>query len=257
LLAEECVVSIAVSRISIVLALGVTVSLQLACSSEAPADSAAPINKSLLVSYAARWDGYVEAFTFRSGTDRVRVALAAAGDGLLQAGDGDLLPPPTDPDVGYPPALLDDTLAAFTLSLYDRVSYPIVGARVESERIRFEIDGMATYAQWCALQTPVQRYNVDGYGCTAEASIGNANPDGSCTTHESAGGPAVPIDCGKLILCNGGCRCDAASCTTEPGPLYRIDAALDDTGDHLDGTIVVPTWTDQGTPYRIRLTRTP
>ncbi|MEP6653445.1 MAG: hypothetical protein ABJA82_08815, partial [Myxococcales bacterium] len=85
--------------------------------------------------------------------------------------------------------------------------------------------------------------------------IGSANADGSCTTHESAGGPAVPIDCGKLILCNGACRCDANSCTNYPGPHYRIDAALDDPGRTLDGTIVVSDWSGGGQAFRLRLKR--
>src|SRR5262245_9474401 len=53
--------------------------------------------------YAATWDGYAEAFTFEDGSDRVRLTIHANGEGTIEVGDSAPLPPPTDPNVGYPP----------------------------------------------------------------------------------------------------------------------------------------------------------
>ncbi|MEP6653449.1 MAG: hypothetical protein ABJA82_08835 [Myxococcales bacterium] len=159
-----------------------------ACLQACGSDGNVVVDRNQLVWYAANWDGYVEAFTFRSGTDRVRVVLSPTGDGWLQVGDGDPVPPPSDPNIGYPPVVRENPLPAFGTSLFDAVAYSITGARVEAERLRFDFDFMSVYGKWCELQTLVQRFNVDEYGCTAEASIGSANADGSCTTHESAGG---------------------------------------------------------------------
>ena len=42
-------------------------------------DGDANVDKTQLASYAASWDGYVEAYTFHSGSDRVRLVLDQAG----------------------------------------------------------------------------------------------------------------------------------------------------------------------------------
>src|SRR5450432_936374 len=61
---------------------------------------------SQLSDYAASWDGYAEAYTFMpDGSDRVRLTIDANGQGTLEVGNAALLPPPTDPNVGYRPAL--------------------------------------------------------------------------------------------------------------------------------------------------------
>ena len=36
------------------------------------------------------------------GSDRVRLTIAANGQGTFEVGNAALLPPPTDPNVGYP-----------------------------------------------------------------------------------------------------------------------------------------------------------
>jgi hypothetical protein len=54
-------------------------------------------DKSSLASYAATWEGYVEAYTFPSGSDKVRVVLDRDGNGHLEVGEGNMAPPATDP----------------------------------------------------------------------------------------------------------------------------------------------------------------
>ncbi|HEY4392953.1 MAG TPA: hypothetical protein VGP64_02775, partial [Polyangia bacterium] len=63
-----------------------------------------------LSDYAASWDGFAETYTFSpDGSDRVRLTLDASGQGTLEIGDAALLPPPTDPNVGYPPSVSSDS----------------------------------------------------------------------------------------------------------------------------------------------------
>jgi hypothetical protein len=206
-------------------------------------DGELSIDKSQLDAYAAAWDGYVEAYTFPSNTDRVRVTLDEQGNGWLQVGDGDELAPPTDPDVAWPEAAIDEASGKPTMvgsNLLEGIRYPITGAVVEEERIRLSIDAYDAFEPWCALQTPVLHTNETpaGYGCSLNAGYGMS--DGSCTVQTAEGEP-IPIDCGKAVMCaSDACACDATACTAGDGRSIPFDAALSDDGQSLEGSIVLP-----------------
>jgi hypothetical protein len=208
------------------------------------------IDKTSLASYAADWDGYVEAYTFRSGSDRVRVSIDQSGEGFLQVGEGDALPLPTDPAIGWPPMLEPNEL--FSRFLYDGVRYPLGSVRIESARIRFEIETHAAFATFCEMQTPVENsFNPGLYGCF-ETNGYRETTDGGCIV-DRPDGSEEPVDCAKVIICSyAGCACDASSCTSAPGWTIPIDAALDDSGDELVGSIVL---TEVGDARTIRLRR--
>jgi hypothetical protein len=111
-----------------------------------------------LSDYAASWDGYAEAFTFMpSGSDRVRLTIDAGGQGTLRVGDGPLLPPPTDPTVGYPPSAgpSDPGAAEFDSILREGFPYPIYGAQVQTQRIQLGVNLTDLFAAWCAIETPI------------------------------------------------------------------------------------------------------
>lgn len=231
-----------------------TVTLALGCSSspENIGDGELDVDKAKLESYAASWDGYVEAYHFQSGTDRVHVTLDANGNGSFVVGDGALLAPPTDPNLGYPAALATDVLARGfldqTSTLYDGIAYPVVGTRIESERIRLAFDPHSAFTEWCEMQTPALDPNTTPtyYGC---APNGWNQDQNGCTVFITAVGE--PIDCGKLVICNSGCDCDASSCTSKPShTLVELDAALDDGGHNLVGTLLA-----NGQPWTLRLKR--
>jgi hypothetical protein len=194
------------------------------------------LDKSSLSSYAAVWDGYVEAHEFASGSDRVRVTIDPSGTGYLQIGEGDLLALPTDPAVGWPPTAPASEIAFNKLN--EGVRYPLGNVRVESERIRFEFETNSAYAPFCELQTPVEYATAPGhYWCFRDANY-SPTADGGCEINNSASGSPERVDCRKLFICRFGCDCDASACTSRPGLDTPLDAALDDTGDSLVGTIV-------------------
>jgi hypothetical protein len=216
------------------------------CSSSGTAnigDGELSVDKTALDSYAAAWDGYVEAYTFPSGTDRVRVTLDEDGNGWLQIGAGDELAPPTDPDVVWPEAAVDDSSGkpmVMDRAPLEGIRYPVTGAVVEEERIRLSIDLYDAFEPWCALQTPVLHANETpaAYGCSWNAGFG-MNGD-SCTV-TTAQGEEIPIDCGKAVLCASGvCACDETACSAGDGGSIPIDAALSDDGQDLTGSIVLP-----------------
>ena len=220
-----------------------TTTLLLGCSSspENLGDGELDVDKSQLGSYAATWDGYIEAYAFQSGTDRVRVTLDANGQGSFRVGDGPLLPPPADPSVGYPAALRDAAnsqgVGAHVDSIFDGIAYPLDDTRIESERIRFSFEPHSAFTGWCELQTATLDPSVTpaSYSCAPSAWSYNG---ATCTVSET-GNFEEPFDCGKLSLCNFGCSCDATSCTSrKPYSAIELDAALDDTGHNLVGTLL-------------------
>jgi len=217
-----------------------------ACSDGNPVDIGH--DQAQLVDYAASWDGYAEAFTFPNGTsDRVRVVLDANGVGTIEVGNAPLDPVPTDPNVG---------LAGVPGRFHDGFRYPIHAATVEAGRIRFEIDPGERFAAWCAIQTPYpfpenpeinicvsipadKTYNTLD-GC-ALWEIVEVHPNGTRTIANP-----TAVDCARYEPCiSQVCKCTASSCAYDPaqprpdGYRVRVDGALDDNGETLEGTLAI------------------
>ncbi len=224
---------------------------------------------SQLSDYAATWDGYAEAYTFTpDGSDRVRLTIAANGQGTFQVGNAALLPAPTDPNVGYP-AGQPDPKEGPNEGLSGGVLYPVYAAQVQENRIQAGLKPNDYYGAWCALQTPY--YVLDGYvgtgdggmvpnfvySCMPGAGGGTSEVGGvqQCTVQsQSIDGSFSdqPVDCGKFALClHNVCACTASSCaasspvvpagTLPSGYPVELDAALDSTGKTLTGTLALST----------------
>jgi len=229
---------------------------------------------SQLSDYAASWDGYAEAYTFRpDGSDRVRLSIDANGQGTFRVGNATtLLAPPTDPNVGYPPGI--SALGANDGPREDFL-YPIHAANVQEARIQLGINAGDLFAAWCVLQTPIPyyetttvddagtSYTVGGasdagtvstfYGCLPNVGgMEQLNPatgrPANCTLNEPDGSSA-PVDCDKFYLCTMAfaCACTASGCTSPPMPAdataaqypIELDGALDTTGKILAGTLAL------------------
>jgi hypothetical protein len=211
-----------------------------------------------LSDYAASWDGYAEAFSFSpDGSDHVHLTIDASGQGTLQVGDGALLAPPTDPNVGYPPSL-GQSLPVFlgpqtsATDLIEGFLYPLHAAQVQTDRIQLGIVPSDLWATWCALEPPVPVTSggddggASAYGCVANLGGYSAGVYGPCAQIEPDG-TYVPIDCGKLSLCQFGtvCSCTASACASTSVPAttpvnqypVELDGALDATGTTLTGTL--------------------
>jgi hypothetical protein len=209
-------------------------------------DGELTVDKNALSSYAAEWTGYVEAHTFLSDNDQVRVTLDGQGNGWLQVGIGSTPPGPTDPAVGWPPVLAAmsiDDVNTYASYLFDGIRYPIRGARVELERIRLTVNSYDAYTAWCGLQTPMLHTDETParYGCTAESGYEIPTGTNACATGVDANGAPIVVDCAKAVLCMGTvCSCDQSACRSGAGQDVQLDAALDDTGTTLVGTILMP-----------------
>lgn len=198
-----------------------------------------------LSDYAASWDGYVEAYRFPSGSDRVRITLDGNGHGYLEFGDQPLLAPPTDPDVGYANAYTGGAPVGFVASVEEGFRYSALGARVENERIRLSAQNSELFKAWCGIQTAFQlTSDADVYACLPGHGF-SFTGQGQCTFDTDSG--STPMDCGKLALCSipgEPCACTAQGCTVAPladidSAPTRLDAALEDGGNSLVGTLVL------------------
>jgi hypothetical protein len=232
--------------------------------------------KTGLDAFAANWDGYIEAYTFSDGSDRVRIAIDGdGGTGAIRFGDADLLPAPTDPNVKFPPnyppagGVLGNPLP----SIWSGHLFSLSNVRVDVERLRASTQSMQVFGGWCALQTS---YLIDTgiYSCatcdfvqTPRSSADICVTLSPCPNGTSPGViNTTDVMCEQQALCEQGyydmgvrtgtfsagtCVCDASGCSLgTPADNILLDAALDSTQQTMTGTLAFG-----GTNYTIRLTR--
>jgi hypothetical protein len=219
---------------------------------------------SSLRDFAANWEGYAEAYVFSDGSDRVRLVLDSEGRGTVQVGARELLPPPSDPSVGYPPGPWNFEDNNGLVRLQPGFRYPIYRARVEAKRVRLDADSHDLWRDWCSMQTPIGVNSSGDHICVPELinSFGNG-----CQYRDAATGEPVQVDCLRTVLCQipppspstekvyPVCQCSATSCAIRPvtdSYPVKIDGALEMTGAELVGTLAVDDIQERVT---IRLTR--
>lgn len=190
--------------------------------------------------YAATWEGYTEAFSFPSGTDRVRLTLAEDGTGTLTVGEDAPLPPvPTNPDVG--PGF-DDPGAG---PIFEGFPYSVHATRVEERRILLGAKVSEPFKPWCELQTSYQ-ITSSYYTCLPDMGETRMPSEGDCSYKLRGEDELMLVDCEKLSICRDNliCECDATGCSVKltenlEDMTLRLDGALAAEGNELVGTLVV------------------
>jgi len=199
------------------------------------------------------WVGYIENFTsapFESGSDRMKLTLAAQPDGSLTGtvtlGTGSPPAAPTERDVGWP--------AAGSSIFIEGFGYSVNAPSWEALRLRGAFSTVEPWGQWCDLQTPIfseLTSELSYYACSPSyQKLSN----GICVTTASPTTPDTIYDCGRLSLCDDGqCACDASHCFSAPTTIddNTFDISLD--GDRGDGSISLARL-ERGV-YNIRLLR--
>jgi hypothetical protein len=207
------------------------------------------VDRSALSSYAAVWEGYVEAYTFPSGSDRVRLVLDDEGHGTITFGEAAPRPMPTDGENPFPD--LDSTQVSFLLrgDFHEGLEHDIASALVEEERLRARTGRTNVYGDAaCALQTPTGtgcEQDDCPYTCLPNNARSFVQRDGRCFV----AGDGAEVSCNILELCSDVCECTSTEChARDPGPEITLDGALDEAGTKLVGSLDTHT---------VRLTRQP
>jgi hypothetical protein len=189
------------------------------------------------------WTGYVEDYTFRSGSDALTMTFGTDAKGIVKGtivlGAGTPPPPATDPNIGWPAGVVDLTLFSNGDGyVAEGYTYAYDGGSFDTHRLRFTVNLWQLWAGWCALQTPP----VDGStGCIPNWG-GSVTPN-ACSLQNPSTGANVPIDCTKLALCLGSpaCTCNASGCTnSDNSDTLSFDLFVtDDTASGtIDGVVV-------------------
>jgi hypothetical protein len=181
------------------------------------------------------WKGYVENFQFSDQSDAVLVVItSSAGAGEVTFGSAAAPPPAIDPNVGYPPG------ARFTgqspLRAYPGFAYTITNVAHDGQRLQFDVATNQLWKRWCELQTPIpDEHNAGAYSCVNNWPTSFSE---TCSQMDPMTQMSVPIDCGKLFLCQGGgvCRCDAQGCAVIlDGNLLHFDMMI--AAPKADGSV--------------------
>lgn len=215
--------------VSVIALLGVA-----GCSSDPDVDIGDGRTGQRLTDYAAVWEGYAEGYDFSDGSDRVRIALDENGDGTLEVGDSAALV--TDPDRAPRGA---------RAGLVPGFAYAVRVANVESSRLRLRVDSKEVLSGWCSVQTSHATATPDIWTCMPWGATGTS-AEGCNVTPEDTN-VKVPYDCDAIQICQLGpelCGCTESGCAIpafdEAGPVqFGVDAALGDSGDTLEGTLLL------------------
>jgi hypothetical protein len=188
-----------------------------------------PIDTSPVTGPTQSWTGYVENFKFGSGSDRIKLSFAIDGAGevlgTVTFGNGMAPPPATDPNVGYPPGM--ETTQTMPAEYLEGPAYGIKTGSLAANRLRFTIDMVDLWSDWCKLQTPP----VDGSDLCVPNWGGESLPGHTVCYLYSPSGDKVPIDCVKWDLCfmSRICKCSPAGCAVnyeESGYKLSFDVFL-------------------------------
>lgn len=196
------------------------------------------------------WVGNIVNYEFPSGSSLVHLFIEGADDtsfcGSITFGVGQLPPPATDPNIGYPPGAKIDQNGLAWSAPYEAFGYRLSDASVTGDSIHFHVRGFEVWKGWCTLQTSYRSDRDIPYRCVpngaAEISA-EAGADGGeeCGVLDTFGQKTI-VDCDKLNLCGGFagtdsvCECNAFGCNAHAlRNLHEVSAQLD--GNELKGNV--------------------
>jgi hypothetical protein len=216
------------------------------------------------------WTGYVENYTFPSGSDALQLSFTAEADGAIAAtiafGQGPASLPAVDPTVGYWPVGMptgaipipvfptveptaSNGLGKLVGEVAEGFAYTVEDVQFDGTRLRFGVNSLEEYKPWCALQTSYSYapLNPCAYGCAPDwqvSVVGGVDAgfmaSSLCALHNPDGGPDLTMNCGKVVLCDNPpqpqvCTCGSSGCTATPNVDTTFDMRLGAGG--LDGSV--------------------
>jgi hypothetical protein len=211
------------------------------------ADGEAPLSSSGASGGSATatvWTGYFENLRLRSGSDRLALTFVDSSrtTGTAFFGDPPALPPPTDPNVAYPPenALAAPGRVSGAGSQWEKFSYSLLNVSAsDSGRLTFDVEPGEVFKDWCELQRTISPLdNPDGgaprYTCSLDRGW-----EQNCGTGLDAGVHAAL--CNQSMTCGVACTCTATRCTAalsreNQGTPLHFDLSFN--GDTASGSVL-------------------
>jgi hypothetical protein len=189
------------------------------------------------------------------GSKSLQLTLRTAPDGTVTGtlvfGGGPLLPPATDPNVGYPPGIADGgifDLVAVAYWSFEHFPFTLLDGSLDGSRLSFAVDMSELWARWCALQTTIYPLSPAMWVDAGDASeFGTSCPPGGvaylgaglCPGSDPQPGLVQQVDCAKLTLCHR-CACTLARCwvraAVQAESLLHFDLQL--AGSRADGSVL-------------------
>ncbi len=172
------------------------------------------------------WTGYLENYPLAIGSDQIRFSFAYDDSGQVAGtvifGEGTPPPPATDPNVGYPPGFSRDDFGQVLSAPLVGFPYSIREGSYTSGRLRFVMDMVDLWADWCALQpAPTDGSPTCGPNGFTDGSRVDGTAEGRpCVqTVTTFDGKKLQFECGKFDLCLNPmiCVCSPAGCTASSG----------------------------------------
>jgi len=187
------------------------------------------------------WQGYVEGAGMPWDQITLVINGASVSGGLcgtlsIGAGPAPVLPPATDPSVGYP--LGNQPVIAGSPSFIPAFVNTLLDGTTDGMRVRFSVTPSEPYRDWCALQTPFAF--TDTCSCLPNWAVEQDASTGLCKYKEPTS-PAreFEVDCGKFSLCSGVapiCACNASGCDAATALPSTVAFDLRFTGDTAEGS---------------------
>jgi hypothetical protein len=204
------------------------------CTIPAPTDAGAlsvPEDARAIDTIVGTWTGYVEGYTFLSGSDAVVVAFTAAADGTIAGtvtfGNAPAPAPPTSGNEPYPTADVGDLNTA---APYEGFPYTAIQVSFDGTRLRLGTVHKELWKTWCSLQTSYDwaPSAAGNCGCLPDwPSMGSTDPNASdCVLTDPDTGADVPVSCALTAPCliYPVCYCTAGSCTVD---MTHADTTID------------------------------
>jgi hypothetical protein len=201
----------------------------------------------------SRYRGTIDAFKFPDGSSTIEMTFDLQGNGFPPSGSvyfgaAPPLAPPTSFDVGYPPGFPPPEVS--WTKLVESFCFNLGTGVATASSAHFVVNRYEVWKTWCEGQKSVPWLN-GGTGTNAcGPQIGYACLPNAATEYDNLENPTwckmapcgtttfVPVDCGKLRLCetpSPPCACTGSGCTEANGP---ITFDLEITPGHLDGTVI-------------------
>jgi hypothetical protein len=191
------------------------------------------------------WQGAIQDMQFRNRIP-LRIEILGASElggvcGTLRWGEGELPPPPTDPERGWPD---DERVRQMEGApfFYEGATFTILDGGARDDQARFRVVAAEFWNDWCAILTP----HWDGYSswrCMPDHN-GFSYTEGEpyCELVQE-GGPDVLLEVGKCVLCAPfaeTCECNQAGCGASPSSHAEPSSAEFDLvfeADRATGTV--------------------